>query len=184
MNYLPAGLTDLNIEFFEKNGAPFVLQNGQVLPYQKSKEGQNAIHKDMMDHIDLVLELSKAETSLKGYELEKKWIICRFGGFNNIPDFEESTGKFFTEYHPCPNRATCKFSGIICKIPEGPGGRLTHKELETILIIAQGDISKAAADKMGVTYNTLKTYLKRVHKKLGAHNRADIVNFAHQNNIV
>ena len=178
MTTLPAGLIYNNIEFFLDNGEPMVLQNGNVLPYHKSIQGRSLIQADMQKHIELVAALRKEEFS--GYELEKQWAACRFGGFDNIPDFNIETGESNTEYHECKRRPFCNCSGHVCLMPS----KLSHKEIETIKAISSGEPSKIAADRLNITFNTIRGYMKSVHKKIDAHTRADVMNFAYRNNII
>jgi DNA-binding NarL/FixJ family response regulator len=179
---LPAGLIDNNIEFFTHKGEIYVLQNGEVKPYHLSIEGRRLIQLDMQHNIELVARLSKQ--GYHGYELEKKWVDCRFGSFNAIPDIDIQNNQVNLEYHECSSRSTCPLSGIVCKLPSGPGGELSHKEIETIKAIATGEPAKQAADRLGVSFNTIRAYLKSVHNKLNAHSRADVMNFAYRNNII
>jgi DNA-binding CsgD family transcriptional regulator len=183
MNKLPAGLVDNNLEFIENNGVPFVVYMGRVLPYEESVMGRDVIHHDMMVNIELVAEFSK-EFDIHGIELEKKWVICRFGGFNLIPDFEQKYDKHNVEYHYCPNRSNCQLSGQVCMLPEGPGGKLTHREIETLQVIAEGDAIKMAAERMHVKETTIKTFIKNIHKKLRVNNRAELVKYAFKNNLL
>jgi DNA-binding NarL/FixJ family response regulator len=130
----------------------------------------------MMSNVELVWKLSK-ELDVHGVELEKKWVICRYGGFNNVPDFNSTTNEFKPEYKECPNRGKCTLSGCVCTIP----ANLTHQELNAVKAIVTGEPAKIAAGRMGIKFNTIRAYLKSVHVKLNAHSRADVVNFAHNN---
>lgn len=53
--------------------------------------------------------------------------------------------------------------------------QLSPRELEVVEGLAQGHTYAQIADQLGVTENTLKTYIKRVYSKLNVHNRTQAV---------
>lgn len=186
MNRLPAGLTDGNIEFFSsenEEACEFVLQNGMVHPYEESPEGRKWICIDINNNSKTAEKFSKHFT-LSGIELEKKWAYCRYSKFDFNPDVNTITQTFSPEYHDCKSRACCPFSGLVCKLPEGPGGILSHKEIEVVKSIASGNPAKNVADDLGVSFDTVRTQLKSAYKKVGTHNKAEITAFALQNNLI
>jgi DNA-binding NarL/FixJ family response regulator len=73
---------------------------------------------------------------------------------------------------------------MVCKLPQGLYGTLSHRETEVVKAIAMGDPVKNAADKLGVTIGTAKVYLKSAYKKIGAHNKADVTAFALKTNLI
>ena len=52
------------------------------------------------------------------------------------------------------------------------GGRLTKRELEILLLFAQGLGSKAIADRLSIAYATARNHAQQILVKLGVHNRA------------
>jgi DNA-binding NarL/FixJ family response regulator len=59
-----------------------------------------------------------------------------------------------------------------------PIARLSDREREVLLSLAQGLRYQAIAEKMGVSVKTVETYRSRLTAKLGFKNRADLMRFA------
>ena len=55
---------------------------------------------------------------------------------------------------------------------------LTRREYELLQLIAQGYTSAEIADKMFLGYETIRSYRKNLHLKLGAHNTAELTKLA------
>lgn len=53
--------------------------------------------------------------------------------------------------------------------------RLTPREEQTLSFIAQGLTQPQVARRLGISPNTVDTHVKRIRKKLGAGNKADLV---------
>ncbi len=49
---------------------------------------------------------------------------------------------------------------------------LSEKEVEVLRLVSQGEPNKRIAKAMGVSENTVKTYLRRAYRKLGCHTRS------------
>jgi two-component system NarL family response regulator len=54
---------------------------------------------------------------------------------------------------------------------EHPGG-LSPREMEVLALVLEGEPNKRIARRMGLTENTVKTYLRRAYRKLGCHTRS------------
>jgi DNA-binding NarL/FixJ family response regulator len=57
---------------------------------------------------------------------------------------------------------------------------LTRREYEILRRVAMGETNPAIASALGLTRNTVKTYLQRTMEKLGAHNRVEALARASQ----
>jgi DNA-binding NarL/FixJ family response regulator len=55
---------------------------------------------------------------------------------------------------------------------------LTRRELELLKLISEGYTSMEIADKMFLGYETIRSYRKNLHLKLGAHNTAELTKIA------
>ena len=53
--------------------------------------------------------------------------------------------------------------------------QLSQREITIIALVAEGQTNRAIAVQLGVAPETIKTYLKRIFTKLGAHSRAEAV---------
>lgn len=58
--------------------------------------------------------------------------------------------------------------------PPGPVVELAPRERQTISLIAQGFTQAQAASRLGVSPATIDTYIKRIRRKLGPGNKADL----------
>ncbi|TDV11492.1 response regulator transcription factor [Paraburkholderia caballeronis] len=59
--------------------------------------------------------------------------------------------------------------------PEGPGGvfgRLTRREREVVELVVEGLLDKEIAQRLGISYTTVRTHLDRSFQKLGVSNRS------------
>jgi LuxR family maltose regulon positive regulatory protein len=68
------------------------------------------------------------------------------------------------------------------------GGRyhetLTERELEVLRLFAAGMTSTEIAQHFVVSINTVKTQLKSIYSKLGAHSRAEAVAYAREQRLL
>lgn len=62
--------------------------------------------------------------------------------------------------------------------------RLTPKEKEVLRSLADGLSYKMVADKMGISYFTVNTHIKKIYEKLHVHSLGEAVSFALKNRIV
>ena len=59
-----------------------------------------------------------------------------------------------------------------------PTARLSRRELDVLACVAQGKTNIETAADMGIGAETVKSYLRSVMRKLGAHTRYEAVNAA------
>ena len=57
-------------------------------------------------------------------------------------------------------------------------GRLTAREREVLLLLAEGGASKEIGARLGITARTVDTHRHRIARKLGARGTADLVKLA------
>jgi len=58
------------------------------------------------------------------------------------------------------------------------GSELTERELDVLRLLAQGCGNQAIAEKLFVSVTTVKTHLRNINLKLGAHNRTEAISIA------
>jgi DNA-binding NarL/FixJ family response regulator len=58
--------------------------------------------------------------------------------------------------------------------PAGPPIALSQREKEALLYISQGLTQAQTANRMGVSPTTVDTYLRRIRRKVGPGNKADL----------
>lgn len=61
---------------------------------------------------------------------------------------------------------------------------LTERELDVLLLLAQGCGNQAIAEKLFVSVTTVKTHLRNINLKLGAHNRTEAISIARRLSII
>lgn len=69
-------------------------------------------------------------------------------------------------------------------VPENSEMNLTNKEREVLKNLTDGLSYKMIADKMGISYFTVNTHIKKIYEKLHVHSVGEAVSFAIKNKIV
>lgn len=65
-----------------------------------------------------------------------------------------------------------------------PHEKLSHREFETMLMIASGKTPKEIAAEMSLSEKTVSTYRARLLDKMGMHNNAEIMRYAFEKHLV
>jgi DNA-binding NarL/FixJ family response regulator len=58
---------------------------------------------------------------------------------------------------------------------EGGGDTLSAREQEVLDLLSQGFLYKEIADKLGISYETVHTYIRRIYEKLQVRTRTEAV---------
>ena len=61
---------------------------------------------------------------------------------------------------------------------------LSYRELEIIQLIVKGMTSETIAENLFISKHTVQSHRKNILRKLNLHNKAEIVKFAYENNLV
>jgi DNA-binding NarL/FixJ family response regulator len=61
---------------------------------------------------------------------------------------------------------------------------LSDRELQVLRLLTRGDKMREMAATLNLSIKTVETYRSRLLKKLNLRNNADLINFAHQNNLL
>ena len=56
-----------------------------------------------------------------------------------------------------------------------PAEELSKRENEVLVLLAQGYLYKEIADKLGISFQTVNTYIRRIYEKLHVHSRSQAV---------
>jgi DNA-binding CsgD family transcriptional regulator len=64
-----------------------------------------------------------------------------------------------------------------------PEAKLTVRELEVVALIVKGMRYKEIAASLGLSYETVKTYVGRIRKKLGVSSKTEVAMWAIRNGI-
>lgn len=62
--------------------------------------------------------------------------------------------------------------------PGGPGGELSHRELEALRLVGLGFTNAQIAERLYVSVRTVETHRAHLQQKLGLKTRADLVKYA------
>jgi DNA-binding CsgD family transcriptional regulator len=180
---IPAGIADLNYEFYEKNGEVYFLQNGQEHEFKDiGFDFHTMIREDLENHPRALRAME--ECGIDTYESQnKRWAICNFGDFDNHADLTRD-GVIVHEHVKCPYRGSCKFEGVICVAVKAPFGTITPRELQIIKLIAIDLLDKMIADKLSMSINTMNVHRANIERKIGCHSKAGIAAFAYQKNLI
>jgi DNA-binding NarL/FixJ family response regulator len=57
----------------------------------------------------------------------------------------------------------------------GEAGELSARELEVLDMLAKGHLVKEIADRLNISFGTVRTYIRRIYEKLHVHSRAQAV---------
>jgi DNA-binding NarL/FixJ family response regulator len=56
--------------------------------------------------------------------------------------------------------------------------KVTAREREVVFLIVEGLLDKLTAERLGISYTTVRTHVDRTFQKMGAGNRATLIRFA------
>jgi len=59
--------------------------------------------------------------------------------------------------------------------PAGEAAELSARELEVLDMLAKGHLIKEIADRLDISFGTVRTYIRRIYEKLHVHSRAQAV---------
>ena len=54
-------------------------------------------------------------------------------------------------------------------------GELSAREVEVLDLLAKGHLIKEIADRLNISFGTVRTYIRRIYEKLHVHSRAQAV---------
>lgn len=180
---LPAGITDNNVEFFAQGDHVFALMQGKMLSISDWPDSLiEAIERDMELHPKAIEALVQADI-VGHHEMIQQYIKCRFSALDNEADV--INGKLQSpEYTDCALRGSCPYEGRLCELLKAPHGTLTHREIEVLRLIPEGLLDKEIAEKLGISPLTVGVYMKNLREKTGYKNKAELVRFAYDKNLI
>jgi DNA-binding CsgD family transcriptional regulator len=104
----------------------------------------------------------------------KKYIACKFGGFDNAPDVVDGQlGS--SELHDCGFRGVCPMEGIVCGTLRVNEHVISPFEIQMIHELATEKTLPAIAEILKVSINTFETRKKILFEKLNVFSRARLV---------
>jgi len=181
-NRIYAGMIDKGAEFFSVKSRLYCVHNFKIhtwpdLP-QKVLEW---VENDMLNQPDALWSLSSWENLIRE-DWTYRYILCRFGGLDDKPDFTDKGEVNHTEYVECELRGTCKYEGKLCCSIKVTNGILTKSEIEVLKIVKQPD--KIIASELNISPDTVSTHLQNIRIKTGLKNKAELSIFAYQKGLI
>lgn len=173
-----AGLLDhQSIEFFAFGHHYLAMFKGKVVPIAELPADVIQAIEDEMSKQPLAMAALNELGKTTRLERIEQWLFCRYGGFDNKPDMVKGVmGK--AEYWPCPLRGNCPHEFKLCAGIGGPGGMLSHREIEVIRAVVLGLSDKQISDQLGIAFNTVTVHLANIRQKLEANSTKDVVAWA------
>lgn len=178
---IPPGLADDKIEFFVLNGEPVFLQGGKMHPFGDLSVDEATKLRSLLDHDKRALMGLEQLGITDPIEQLKKFVFCRFGNFNLIPDMDEDEVNY--EYWDCGSRHFCPAIGFLCLAPQVPKGNLTPHDLKLISLVRSDITNKQIADLTHRSVHTINRQCENITKKIGCFTKTGIAAFAGANGI-
>ena len=183
MTNLPPGLEDKTIEIWvDARGEVYIQKDGDKHTLDKIDSKTKTILKsDFFNNPSARACLDMMGLYTEDEQL-KKYLACRYGNFDSIPDFSNN-GSAMPDYYNCGNRGLCKFEGKLCDKVRVKNGYITHQEIQIIRLISEDLADKEVANMLGISINTVTTHVQNILKKLEVHGRVGICRFAIEHNL-
>lgn len=166
VRWYPGMLPSTGAEIFNYENEDFVIENGQIKPFDQLSSYYlriliNAINSD--PKVDQELQIMHPDCEMKRV---RKFSRCRFGGLDYTADIID--GKLQPgEFWPCPLRGSCRSEGILCKLPEYQGQVLSNKEIKLIQLLSSNATNEVIAYEMEMPAGTLHRDKAALYRKLG-----------------
>ena len=171
---IPPGLFGEDVEVFSRNGEAMALHQGSVKSFfELPQEIIDVFRDDLQQNAAATMALE-----LAGYDDPDdkllKYCICRFGGFDQSPDFAGGTLNS-SEHYECGHRGSCSMEGIVCGTLILNGRAITPFEIRMMKLLATEDTLPVVAGLLEVSMTTFELRKKLLFEKLGVMTRAGMV---------
>lgn len=109
------------------------------------------------------------------------FIKCNWGSFDNKWDIDDN-GEWHFEFIICPLAGECKSEGRICN----PTEKLVilDGEMRVLKLIGAGKRVIEIADELSLSPKTVENHTNSMFRKLGYHNKSQLVDYAHRKGIL
>ena len=160
------GMDCEGIEFFTVEGRRKFISEGKVactskLPFGIVQLTNEEIKKDPLVEKALFEWFPESE-----FERQNKFLECRYGGLDFSADFENNSFKE-GDYWDCPNRANCKFDGLICKKPSYNGVELNPMDINLMKLLSTTLTNETIAATLNLAFGSFHKFKQSLYAKLG-----------------
>lgn len=181
---LPPGLEDNGVEFYVNQNDIKCLHSGNTYRWGEFPQWiLDRIEEDMLQNPEAMNALVAWDIT-DSEEMMRQYIVCRFGGFDGLPDITKEGEIIHVEYFECGRRGNCSFEGKLCSSIKVGDEHLTKQEIKIIKKIASGKHNREIADELNISEETVATHNKNIQRKLGVTSKLGIVPWAVKRNIV
>lgn len=172
---------DSNVEVVLLHTVPMVRQDGVLREFDKSSSAiKTAFYSlyllDARKRPEMMVALERMGVEKPSYFVQ--YLICNFGGDNEIPDFDAETGIFHKEYWDCGQKHSCPGFGCVCR------GDISCREFDIIKLFKEGLPDKLIASALNISENTIRSHRRILFKNLGAHNKQEAILNASKQSVI
>lgn len=161
------GMITNETEFFVVENEVKVLHNGKVAEFSETPFPIFQLLKETINNDPLVLEKLMDLQPVSEYKRIEQFVICRFGGLDYKGDICKDMKLQDGEYWPCPKHGNCSAEGVLCKMPEVNGNRLTSEDVKLIQLTTTDKTNEVIAEEMNLPLGTLHKMKHALYHKLG-----------------
>lgn len=158
---------------------------------QRLTEQSRDIIRDMFERIELSYPKAfkclseeylkcKQNTPYYQFRIVNRFCKCNFGAIDNTTDIDV-VGRFNFERISCPLRGECKLENVVCS-PEFDS-KISNSEMRVLELVYKKYSTSEIADKLFLSEYTVKNHIRNVYSRLGFHEKAEFIDYAHRNNL-
>lgn len=115
------------------------------------------------------------------YLIVMQFCRCNFGKLDTTQKDVDVKGCFRFERVNCPMRGLCQYEDKVCN-PKF-NSRISDAEMRVMKMVYAGCSNEDIADRLYLSPHTVKNHIKSVYLKLGIHEKAEFIQYAHNNNL-
>lgn len=126
-------------------------------------------------------EYQKSAMNVPYYQflIVRRFCKCNFGKLDTTTYDIDNLGRLNFEKVECPLRGECKNEGIICS--QKFNSKLSPAEERVMNLIYQGFTKEEVGDKLCLSPNTIKQYVRSAYCKLRVHDKGEFIKLVKDN---
>jgi len=147
-----------------------------IIPYKDIDKSLLSEFMEELQSLPNVVQRLKARGLVSDEDMLRDYLICRYGGSDNILDLLNGVTK--SDYCHCGNRGHCPdegFTGLCSQPPTVEDVKLSSTEIELLSLIGKDRSIKEIASIRNRSIHTIETQAKSIRAKLSAHSMACVL---------